>query len=281
MGMDYFQIASALILVISQRLVKTICPNCKIEFEPDDKFKEQYIDEITQYKFHKFYKGKGCELCHFTGYKGRVAVFEALKVTEDVRNIIAKGAGEEAIYAEAYKNGFKSLMDAGMDKAMEGLTTLEEVVKHLGNVEKEKAPVKVPEKVPPLDPNRKRKILVVDDDEIARKIVIKNIQIGGYEVMEAVNGKEAFEKALIEKPDLIITDMMMPVMGGIETTKILRATMETAVIPIIMITAKQDKESELSGINAGADDYITKPVDREKLLARVSMLLKRGSLRHP
>ena len=73
----------------------------------------------------------------------------------------------------------------------------------------------------------------------------------------------------------------MPVMGGIETTKILRATMETAVIPIIMITAKQDKESELSGINAGADDYITKPVDREKLLARVSMLLKRGSLRHP
>ena len=56
--------------------------------------------------------------------------------------------------------------------------------------------------------------------------------------------------------------------------------METAVIPIIMLTAKNDKESELSGINAGADDYITKPFDKDKLLARVGMLLKRESLRH-
>ena len=58
-GMDYYQIASALILIISQRLVKTICPNCKIEYAPDDNYRHQYADEIARYKIQKFYKGKG------------------------------------------------------------------------------------------------------------------------------------------------------------------------------------------------------------------------------
>ena len=281
-GMDYFQIASALILIISQRLVKTICPNCRIEHEPDENYRQQFADEITRYNIQKFYKGKGCESCHFTGYKGRIAVFEALKITESIKNVIAKGASEEEIYKEAYKNGFKRLMDAGMDKVIAGVTTLEEVVKHLGNVEKEKAQSHTePEaKVLPADPQRKRKILVVDDDQIMRKIVDKCLKGEGYEVIEAVNGKEAVEKAFKEKPDLIITDLMMPVMNGFEEVKILRSTMETAVIPIIMLTAQEDKESELSAINAGADDYIKKPFDRDKFLARVGMLLKRESLRH-
>ena len=204
-------------------------------------------------------------------------------MTENVKNVIAKGAGEEEIYKEAYKNGFKRLMDAGMDKAISGITTVEEVVKHLGNVEKEKEQPQAQEtivNIPPIDPDRKRKVLVVDDEDDIRKIVGKYLQIGGYDVIQAVNGKDAIEKAFKEKPDLIITDLMMPVMDGIEEVKILRSTMETAVIPIIMLTAKQDKESELSGIHAGADDYITKPFDKDKLLARVGMLLKRESLRH-
>jgi type IV pilus assembly protein PilB len=281
-GMEYFQIASALILVVSQRLVKTICPNCKAEYVPDENFKQQFADEIKHYKIEKLFKGKGCAQCNFSGYKGRIAVFEALKITESLKNVIARGAPEEEIYKEAYKNGFKRLMDQGIEKAITGVTTLEEVVKHLGNVEKEKeskAAEDTPQ-APSLDPNRKRKILLVDDEDDIRKILGKYLQMGGYEVIQAVNGKEAIEKAIKEKPDLIITDLMMPVMDGLEEVKILRSSMETAVIPIIMLTARQDKESELSGINAGADDYMTKPFDKDKLLARVGMLLKRESLHH-
>ena len=176
--MPYFQIASALILVISQRLIKTICPHCKVEYKPDEKFKQQFSDEITRYKLQKFYTGKGCEQCHFTGYKGRIGVFEALKITESLKNVIAKGASEEEIYKEACKNGFKRLMDAGMDKAMSGETTLEEVVKHLGNIEKEVAqPQAAGEvKAPPADPNRKRKILLVDDEHDIRKIIGKYLK---------------------------------------------------------------------------------------------------------
>jgi len=280
-GMEYFQIASALILVVSQRLVKTICPHCKAEYVPDENFKQQFADEIKHYKIEKLFKGKGCAQCNFSGYKGRIAVFEALKITENIKNVIARGAPEEEIYKEANKNGFKRLMDAGIEKVITGVTTLEEVVKHLGNVEKEKEPkVEEPLPVTSLDPSRKRKILLVDDEDDIRKILGKYLKMGGYEVIEAVNGKEAIEKAIKEKPDLIITDLMMPVMDGLEEVKVLRSSMETAVIPIIMLTARQDKESELSGINAGADDYMTKPFDRDKLLARVSMLLKRESLHH-
>jgi type IV pilus assembly protein PilB len=281
-GMDHFQIASALILVISQRLVKTICPDCKVEYGPDEKFKQQFSDEIKKYKFRRFYKGKGCDHCHFTGYKGRIGVFEALKITESLKNIIAKGASEEDIYKEAYKNGFKRLIEAGMEKALSGVTTLEEVVKHLGNIEKEtvNTPPEGERKAPAEDPDRKRRILLVDDEDDVRKIISKYLQLGGYEVIQAANGREAVEKAFKEKPDLIITDLMMPVMDGFEEVRKLRSMMETAVIPIIMLTAKHDKESELSGINAGADDYITKPFDKDKLLARVGMLLRREGLRH-
>jgi len=70
-------------------------------------------------------------------------------------------------------------------------------------------------------------------------------------------------------------DVMMPEMDGLEATKILRSRLETAVIPILMLTAKKDKESELKGLDVGADDYVTKPFDKDKLLARIKMLLRR------
>ena len=203
-------------------------------------------------------------------------MFEVFKVTENVKNIIAKGSPEEEIYKEAYKNGFKRLMDDGMDKAVSGVTTLEEVVKHIGNAEKEAVQPQAEEtvKITPVDPGRKRRILLVDDEDDMLKIVSKYLQIAGYDVIKAVNGKDAVEKAFKEKPDLIITDLMMPVMDGLEEVKVLRSTMETAVIPIIMLTAKPDKESKMSSMNAGADEYITKPFDKDKLLARIDILLK-------
>ena len=86
---------------------------------------------------------------------------------------------------------------------------------------------------------------------------------------------EALQKAFAEKPDLLITDATMPKMDGFELIKKLRSSLETAVIPIVMLTARQDKASELKGLDVGADDYITKPFDIDKLLARIKMLLRR------
>jgi DNA-binding response OmpR family regulator len=80
-----------------------------------------------------------------------------------------------------------------------------------------------------------------------------------------------------QRPDIVITDVTMPKMNGFEATKVLKQKLETALISVIMLTARQDKESELKGIDIGADDYIAKPYDKEKLLARMNMLLRRKS----
>jgi DNA-binding response OmpR family regulator len=77
------------------------------------------------------------------------------------------------------------------------------------------------------------------------------------------------------RPDLLISDVMMPQMDGYELTKILRSRLEGASIPIIMLTSQKDKENEIKGLDVGADDYITKPFDKDKLLARAKMLLRR------
>ena len=101
------------------------------------------------------------------------------------------------------------------------------------------------------------------------------LKSAGYDVVKANNGKETVELALKERPDLIIMDVMMPEMDGFEATKVLKSRLETAVIPIMMLTAKKDVDSELKGIDMGADDYMTKPFDGQRLLARVKMLLRR------
>jgi DNA-binding response OmpR family regulator len=121
----------------------------------------------------------------------------------------------------------------------------------------------------------KTKILIADDEEDILKLLEIRLNGAGYEVVKARNGKEALGSAFKEKPDLIVMDVMMPEMDGFEATKQLRSKLQTAVIPILMLTAKKDKESELEGIDAGADDYITKPFDGDILLARIKMLLGR------
>ena len=165
----------------------------------------------------------------------------------------------------------ETLAESGIEKAAEGLTTLEEITKVVDVSEEEPAPPETAEAV-----REKPKILISDDEDDIRMVLKKRLESAGYDVITASNGAEAVETAVKEKPDLIIMDVMMPVMDGFEATRILRSKLETAVIPIVMLTAKQTKEDELEGLDAGADDYITKPFDKDKLLARIRMLLRRG-----
>lgn len=115
---------------------------------------------------------------------------------------------------------------------------------------------------------KKYKILVVEDNKEIRNYVLSHLSTH-YFTIEAANGKAAYEKALIEVPDMIITDLMMPKMGGMELTKALRENKTTAHIPIIMITARAMAEDKIEGYETGADDYITKPFSGSVLLSRV------------
>lgn len=124
MGIESYLLADALNLVIAQRLVRTICPKCKKEKEniPDEIYEKLGIDKST-----KIYEGAGCNACGGSGYKGRTAIFEMLKITKELKAAIAKGATDVELRDIAYKQGLVTLRNAAISKMIEGRTTIDEV----------------------------------------------------------------------------------------------------------------------------------------------------------
>jgi len=124
-----------------------------------------------------------------------------------------------------------------------------------------------------------KKILVVDDELQSVKLIGLLLQRRGYHIAAANLGTQALEKAKAEHPDLIVLDVMMPDMDGFEVCRRLRADPDTAAIPIIMFTAKTMVDDKVTGFQAGADDYLTKPVHPDELASRVEALLARSARR--
>jgi two-component system sensor histidine kinase/response regulator len=118
------------------------------------------------------------------------------------------------------------------------------------------------------------RILVVDDQPINVQLLKRKLERGGLEVSTANNGLEALEQVKTHKPDLILLDLMMPDMDGIEVCQRLQASSETRSIPVIFVTARTTKESKLEGLAVGAVDYITKPIDLDETVARVQTQLR-------
>lgn len=118
------------------------------------------------------------------------------------------------------------------------------------------------------------KILIVDDTPAGLEVLEDLLAPQGYQLFLAENGYAALETAVSQKPDLILLDVMMPGMDGFEVCRRLRQNPATAEIPIIMVTALNDQQSRLKGIEAGADDFLTKPFDRHELRTRVKMITR-------
>jgi putative two-component system response regulator len=118
------------------------------------------------------------------------------------------------------------------------------------------------------------KILIVDDEEPNVKLLVNWLVSMGYVIETASNGAEAVQKSSEYRPDLIILDIMMPVMDGYEACRRIKANLETASTPIIMVTALHDRESKLKGLEAGANEFLSKPIDRSELTLRVKNLLQ-------
>ena len=117
------------------------------------------------------------------------------------------------------------------------------------------------------------KILVVEDNEMNRDMLSRRLVRKKYEVLVAVDGRESVEMARSEAPDLILMDMSLPVMDGWEATRQLKASPETQVIPIIALTAHAMSGDREKALEAGCDDYDTKPVELPRLLGKIEALL--------
>jgi type IV pilus assembly protein PilB len=124
MGIEPFLISTSVILSCAQRLVRRICPNCREEYKPEPEMLQQMeIEDLDT----TFYHGAGCDRCKHRGYLGRAAILEVLPVSESIRRLIIKRASSAVIKSQAISEGMKSLRQVGIDKAKEGITTLEEV----------------------------------------------------------------------------------------------------------------------------------------------------------
>src|ERR1022692_2112202 len=120
------------------------------------------------------------------------------------------------------------------------------------------------------------KILVVDDEPEAVELVEFNLRQAGYDVLTAADGAEALTKSRAKTPNLIVLDLMLPEMSGLEVCKTLRRDPATAAIPIIMLTAKAAEIDRVLGLELGADDYLTKPFSTRELMLRVKKMLSRS-----
>lgn len=124
----------------------------------------------------------------------------------------------------------------------------------------------------------KEKILVVDDEQDLVKLVRFNLEKDGYKVISAFNGEDALFLARKERPDLIVLDLMLPGIDGLEVCKKLKADQELTNIAIIMLTAKGEESDITVGLKLGADDYVTKPFSPKELVARVQAVLRRAKI---
>jgi type IV pilus assembly protein PilB len=295
LGVQPFLVASSLAGVVAQRLVRRICPGCAVPRPPTADAVER-IGKSRLPAGAKWMAGTGCEACAGTGLKGRLAIHEVLTVGDGVREQISSRATDLAIRNAARRAGMRTLLEDGIAKAAQGLTTLEEVLLVSSGVEEEAAadapatvstpaaavpapstPAAAPAAGAPADPDRRRRVLVVEDNATISSVVKYFLELEGFDVTVAGDGRAGLDLALREPPDLIVSDVRMPSMTGTEMVKKLRGEPATARTRILMLTSEESIESETEALEAGADDYVLKPVEPRRLAARVKALLGRPS----
>jgi CheY-like chemotaxis protein len=123
----------------------------------------------------------------------------------------------------------------------------------------------------------KKKILLVDDSKTVRMMERMLLEDEPYELVEAADGEEAVERALAERPDLILMDVVMPNMTGFEACRKLRSMPETSATPVIFVTTRSEAENFEEGYLSGGTDYVTKPIDGVELLEKVRLFLGEGA----
>lgn len=116
-------------------------------------------------------------------------------------------------------------------------------------------------------------VLIVDDDPVIQRLLRVSFEMEGYEVIVGVDGVDGLEKARSEHPDIVVLDIMMPRMSGLDVAKALKADAATASIPVLLLSARAQEADLRAGDESGADDYLTQPFDPFQLLQRVELLL--------
>lgn len=250
MGIEPFKIGSVVTAITAQRLVRRLCVECRKPVPGAPHFQP----------------GR-CKCCGFTGYRGRLGLLELFLPDQALRARISAGAPDAELRAQAVKRG--ALHELGADALghmMEGHITLEQATPYL----KEQSP---PAQRPEV---RGTRIILAEDEPASRSLLAAALGREGYDVIEVADGNQALDAAA-GGADLLLTDLHMPVMDGRELIRRVRAEAGLVGLPVIMLTADQDDSKQQEALEAGADDFLVKPVKPALLAARVKAALRRAA----
>ena len=309
LGVDRPSLAGTLRGVIAQRLVRRLCPDCATPV--GDQLTEAERLLADRFGVKPKLRAVGCINCGQTGYLGRVPVTEVMLVGPELADIV-RGAAATEIEKVAHAGGMRTLRDSALARAASGETTLEEVERVLGEraadattAASADTAAPVPQSAPATasappgreDKARRRgnkertqspaapdsaqdgaRVLVVDDDPVHRRLACRALERAGFEVDEASSGAAALEKVGTgEAFSLIVADLNMPGLGGREVVACLRALPRTAGVSIMVATSEDGAATEAQLIEAGADDYVRKPLEPARFVARVRAALRRAA----
>jgi type II secretory ATPase GspE/PulE/Tfp pilus assembly ATPase PilB-like protein len=311
-GIEPFKIASALKGAIAQRLLRRLCSHCKVPMntDPSVRLKRWFPNN------EGLYKAVGCNECANTGYRGRLAVMEILVSDNEIERRIGEAASTEEIAEVARRGGMRTMWESGVDHVVAGDTDIEELLRVLEVPESaEKAAARAPRPsqatgassvrapTPPAMPVQKRTgsflpddvlelvddigggskkggrqtVLLVEDEDALRLVLRDLLEREGYSVIEARDGVQALDEIDRAAPDALVLDINLPRLDGYQVLSHLRARPATASLPVLVLTARGDEDSEVKVFESGANDFITKPFRPRALSARLKALLLRPS----
>ena len=263
-GLDRASIAGALRGIVAQRLLRRICPDCEQRIEGSLTDAERRLAGI--YGVTPSVRAAGCAQCAMTGYRGRTPVNEVFLPTPPFLEAVAKGATALELQRLATSTGMRPMRGVALEKVRLGTSTLQEVERVLGEGITE-APAA----------SDQAHILVVDDDPTVRALERVLLEKNGFRVAEVGDGSAAIEHfASGGECVLVVLDLDLPTLNGLNVLRRIRSTASTAGIPVVVLTGSDGGEAEVNAMNAGADDYIRKPLEPARFVARVKAALRRA-----
>jgi type II secretory ATPase GspE/PulE/Tfp pilus assembly ATPase PilB-like protein/CheY-like chemotaxis protein len=303
LGLDASTVADTLRAAVAQRLLRKVCADCSVPVSEPLTSVERHLEK--RFGVRPTVRAVGCEACAQHGYRGRLPVVELLVMSPALERMILEGAAPYLVQRQVEEEGMRTLLQSALQRVRDGETTLEEVARVVGDeggtslqpdIAAEAAgPERRREDVAPLETPRgpairvapiqdldrgddsALRILVVDDDGANRAIARGLLENEGYQVSEAADGSEALVYlARGEAFDLMVLDLDMPMLGGREVLKAVRGSVNTAGLPVVVLTGTQDPAAEIELMEQGADDYIRKPIDPPRFLTRIKAALRRA-----
>lgn len=265
LGLDRSALAPALRGVVGQRLIRRLCNACAV---PQPEQRDASTTRLERaFGVRQTRRAVGCKECGETGYRGRIPLDEVLVSNADFQERLTRSAPSLDLQRAAEKGGMRPIREVALGHVVVGETTLDEVERVLGEGE-----------APSERSDERPRILVVDDDPVTRELAVGVLKATGFTVEQATDGQAALDLLTHDSRFSLVTlDLSMPRVGGLDVLKQMRASAATAGVPIVVLTSTDNEETEINLMNEGADDYLRKPLDPARFIARIRAVLRRAA----